>query len=235
MAVLFHPRGAYRSLVPPHRPSCDVSSAAADPTGVLPMQKRVWLLIVATLAVPGLAFGQGPTNEAKKASALRVPANLKLTRQAPMDTKRAITADAGQTPATADKLTEDQLKDMLEKMGYEVKAEGQPGSRYFEVSESRWYLSISLSSDGSTIWCSAVLNKIPTPAKAPSEKLLGLLSASGSWGYFTYFSQNKIGVIERDLPNKRVTPAALKKTLSNMASVMTDTQSIWVGENAFAP
>jgi hypothetical protein len=200
------------------------------------MHKRVWLVIVAVLAVPGLvAYGQGPTNEARKASALRVPANLKLTRQAPMETKRAINVDAGQTPATPDKLTEDQLKDMLEKMGYEVKADGQPGSRYFEVTESRWYIDISLSSDGSTIWCSAGLNKIPTPAKAPSEKLLGLLSASGSWGYFAYFSQNQLLVIEKDIPNKGVTPASLKKALGNLASVMTDTQSIWTGENAFAP
>src|SRR5262249_39689121 len=103
-ATSFLRRGAaHRTKVPPHRLSCDVSSAAAELTGVVPMQKQVWLVIVATLAVPGLAFGQGPTNDAKKASALRVPANLKLTRQAPMETKRAINVDGGQTPATADK------------------------------------------------------------------------------------------------------------------------------------
>ena len=199
------------------------------------MQKRVWLVVVALLAVPGLSvWGQEKGKDMRASSALRVPANLKLTRQAPMEAKRAINVD-GQTPATADKLTEDQLKDMLEKMGYEVKAEGQPGSRYFEVQESRWFLDISLSSDGSTIWCSAGLAKIPNAAKAPSDKLLGLLSANGSWGYFAYFSQNQLLVIERDVPNKGVTPASLKKTLGNLASVMTDTQSLWTGENAFAP
>src|SRR5262245_27606882 len=227
------PRGvAFRITVPVlSAAGCQKSWRPPFVPGVIAMPMRVWSVVALLALITSPALAQD-----RKGSGPRIPSKITPAKQPPMETKRDIKVTGADTAAPkTGPLSEDQLQAMLQAMGYEVKADGMPGGRWFTVGEGRWNIQLSFSSDNSTLWVMQFLNKIADPAKAPSGKVLTLMPNNGTWGYFAYFSQSQFLVIERDVPNNGITPAQLRKVISNIAALMTETQSLWYAENALAP
>ena len=77
------------------------------------------------------------------------------------------------------------------------------------------------------IWVYANLTIIADPANAPSEKLLGLMSANSTFGFFNYRSDDKMLTLQQANPNENVTPAKVKQALGTFASVLTSTNDLW--------
>lgn len=178
--------------------------------------------------------GKGGKGRAGMGAALRVSQQPTMTRSAPKETTRAIEVDEGTTPAGGP-LSEEQLHNMLKNMGYEVKVyTSEGGPTEYEVTEGGWYVLLQRSGNGSVIWVYAFLGKIPDPAKAPAEKLLGLLGANSANGFFVYMSQSQLLSIQRDVPNDNVTPSVLRRALTNLSGSMTRTNDLWK-EGALAP
>jgi hypothetical protein len=120
-------------------------------------------------------------------------------------------------------------------MGYEVKVfSSEGGPTEYQVAEGDWYILLQRSGNGSVIWVYAFLGKIPDPAKAPAEKLLGLLGANSANGFFVYMSQSQLLSIQRDVANSNVTPSVLRRALTNLSGSMTRTNDLWK-EGALAP
>jgi len=172
-----------------------------------------------------------PTANAKSGP-LR-PKNLKPVVRS-KETTRAINVGDDTPAPTTGALDREQLQAMLEAMGYEVKVLGEGEGTVFEVNEDGWPLLVLLSPDGTNVWVTQGLGKLPDPAHAPVDKVLGILSWNGADAHFVYFTDSQALWIQRDLANKGVKPAALRKTIAGVARIMTGTYDLWK-EGALAP
>ena len=153
----------------------------------------------------------------------------------------AAQADPGSTvpepkPLTvkATRLTDDQLKEMLDRMGYEYKIEAgngkQPNIYMLKVERDGWtyYLNVSLSFDGSLIWLFAPLKDLPPADKVPAERMEKIFAMTTNLGP-AFFSLNKSRwlYLNVTLVNKDVTAIKLRSEIDLVLSYVRATEDLW--------
>lgn len=154
------------------------------------------------------------------------------------------TAQAQATKATpktqtaapvAGKLTQAELGNKLKAMGLEVKLEETRYDFAFPavLDEEQWELSMSavLSQNGKSIWVMAWLDELPrSPADVPRISLLRLLSDNdrlGNGKFFAYIASNRRFVLQRVIPNDKVSSKDLRLCLQDLGSSVVQTYSHW--------
>ncbi|HWA97090.1 MAG TPA: hypothetical protein VG713_01295 [Pirellulales bacterium] len=139
-------------------------------------------------------------------------------------------------PATAGTapMTIDDLKTMLDNMGYEVKVDQyKDGSKYLttNIPHSSWtfIFTFDLSPDKTNWWIGSYLGDVKDPSKVRADRLLKVLELENSaWpGYYAYFSQPQTVYYYRPLTNSNVKPALLRTTLESSMDSMMQTADTW--------
>ena len=134
----------------------------------------------------------------------------------------------------------------IEALGTSLKALGlkptQTDSRFdFQFAqkkdEEEWELSMSvvLSNDGKTMWLMAWLDELPqNAADVPRTALLRLLADNdkiGNGQFFAYVSTNRRFVLQRVIPNEKVTNSTLRTDLIELGKTVINTHPHWAVEN----
>ena len=160
-------------------------------------------------------------------------------------------ADA-QTKASASKgeVTVESLGNLLSAIGVEAKktesrydfafaAKVGKGEDDKEAEEWQLSMSVVLSDDQKSIWIMAWLNELPKSAQdVPRTALLRLLADNDKLGngqFFAYIASNRRFVLQRVVPNERITTAAFREMLVELGRTVTEYHADWSVANWKAP
>jgi hypothetical protein len=144
-----------------------------------------------------------------------------------------------QEPATATRITEDQLGQMIAALGLQPDKKLQRFDFAFQaqLEDQQWELSMSavLSQDGASLWIMAWLDELPkASADVPRTALLRLLAQNDQLGdgkFFAYIPNNRRFVLQRSIPNDNMTSAKLRLFLQDLGSSVVETYPIWSVSN----
>jgi len=143
-------------------------------------------------------------------------------------------AAAPQTPVPPGALKHEQVRVLLENMGYQPKVyDNNVGTQFYALQFDRngWKMSltVSISEDYSYLWISAPLTAVSDPAKASPQALLKLLEQSYLNGpaYFSFRpNQNRI-YLGMAILNKDVTAITLRARIEDFCAIVQQTESYW--------
>ena len=145
----------------------------------------------------------------------------------------------GQAPAGGSALTEADLGNMLRAMGLKPKQEEKRYDFRFKalLNKEEWELSMSavLSTNGKSIWVMAWLDELPkSAADVPRTALLRLLADNDRLGkgkFFAYIASNRRFVLQRVVPNEKMTTAAFRDVLKDLGATVVVTYPHWSVSN----
>ena len=155
------------------------------------------------------------------------------------------TAKADPTPPVAEtkpaapkatRLTDDQLKETLDRMGYVYtidKGDGkvkQPNIYKIKLARDGWnfYLNVSLSMDGNSIWLFAPLKALPSADKVPAERLEKIFAKTNDLQpAFFSLNKNRMLYLNVALVNSDMTAIKLRSEIDLMLSDVKATQEVW--------
>ena len=150
------------------------------------------------------------------------------------------TPSAAATPTTKPEripgqLSEEELGKMLQAMGLKPTKQDKRYDFLFKavIKDDEWKLSMSavLSQDERSIWVMAWLDELPkSAADVPRTALLRLLADNdllGSGKFFAYIAPNRRFVLQRVIPNYRITTNAFRYVLKDLSESVTQTHSHW--------
>jgi len=98
---------------------------------------------------------------------------------------------------------------------------------------SEWDLSMStvLSQNGSSVWVMAWLEELPRDAsQVPRKSLLRLLHENDRMGkgkFFAYVASSRRFVLQRVVPNERITPTEFRNILQDLGRSVVETYPQW--------
>lgn len=137
-------------------------------------------------------------------------------------------------PAANGQLTLEALGNLLEAMGLKAtKFESSYNFTFPFKADIEWNMTMSatMSTDELGIWITAYLSEMPqTAADVPRTALLKLLAQNDELGdgiFFAYISKVRKIVMERMIPNEDITSASFKESIRELATRVTETQSLW--------
>ena len=142
-------------------------------------------------------------------------------------------------PVRSGELTEASLGELLASMGIEAKKKEHRYDFSFKAmyEQQEWNLSMSavLSRNGKSLWVMAWLDELPrSAADVPRVALLRLLSENDRMGngkFFAYISGNRRFVLERVVPNEKITSASLREVLRDLGASVAETYPHWSVSN----
>ena len=183
-------------------------SPAADPT------KQATTNVARTMATESAAHA-----EARRASVIK------------LDIEKG---DATPAANGEGRLNIDELKTMLDNMGYDAKLDQyNDGTKYATVkiphSNCTFAFNFHLSPD-KTNWClSSYLGDVKDPATVRADRLLKVLELeNNAWpAYYTYSSKSNTVYYYRPVANSNLKPALLRTTLENAMDSMFQTSDTW--------
>lgn len=155
--------------------------------------------------------------------------------QQPAPTKSAVTSsdkDPGQ-------LSEEQLGNLLKAMGLTTTKKKKRYDFQFKANQNKeeWELSMSavLSENGEWVWVMAWLDPLPrSAADVPRTAMLRLLSDNDRMGngkFFAYISSNRRFVLQRVIPNQKMTTKKFHEILSDLGSSVVQFYPHWSTDN----
>ena len=132
-------------------------------------------------------------------------------------------------------LTETSLGEALQTIGLKPLKTDKRYDFAFKTSvrgeEWKFSMSAVLSRNSQTVWVMAWLDEIPTKStEVPRTALLKLLAANdrlGNGKFFAYIPTNKRFVLQRVLPNERLTSTKLMEALQDLALSVADEYPTW--------
>ncbi len=141
--------------------------------------------------------------------------------------------------ASKGQLTEESLGNLLSAMGLAPKKLEKRYDFHFksQIGGQEWELSMSavLSQNGRSIWVMAWLDELPRSAADVSRTaLLRLLADNDRLGkgkFFAYVAGNRRFVLQRVIPNERVTTAGFHSALRDLGESVVQTYSHWTVAN----
>jgi len=124
---------------------------------------------------------------------------------------------------------------MLGTLGLKPTAAGTRFDFEFQTTEGdqEWGFAMSavISQDSETIWLMAWLEEMPKQAsKVPAAALLRMLAENdrlGNGKFFAYDRQNRRFLMQRVIPNERITPAVLRRVIDDMAKGVIGSHVTW--------
>ena len=139
------------------------------------------------------------------------------------------------TPSPAAKeftLTDENLKDKLEDMGFEVKVEKTGNTFFYTINlkhNARNYsFWSSISPDKSVFWINQTLVKFP-PIQSNAARLMKLLTNNSDSGlnFFKYVTEHKALTMTRGIANKALTTRSLRDQIDSFVSTIESTRADW--------
>ncbi len=130
---------------------------------------------------------------------------------------------------SADVLTDDGLKTMLDNMGLEPK----PLSKGFLIAIKRdtwtYNIQLRLSSDGTKIGFNSNLGKVDDPDTVTADQWKNLLISNGDIdpSFFFFDKDQKKLYLHRVLDNHALTPAYLRTQIDNFCGNIKNTADLW--------
>ena len=155
--------------------------------------------------------------------------------QQPVTTKPAVTTN----PELPGQLSEEQLGNLLKAMGLTATKTKKRYDFQFKANQNKeeWELSMSavLSENGEWVWVMAWLDPLPrSAADVPRTAMLRLLSDNDRMGngkFFAYISSNRRFVLQRVIPNQRITTKKFHEILSDLGSSVVQYYPHWSTDN----
>jgi len=133
-------------------------------------------------------------------------------------------------------LTVESLKEMLDTLGYDIEKErkdekGNVFGYQLKVNSAKYgsHPCVSLSVDGTNLWFTQSLGKVPDPASVPTKILLNMLSANDliypvSFCYGEKF--NNFYIVSM-IANKGVKPKDMRQRIDQLTSVSEGYDHLW--------
>lgn len=151
----------------------------------------------------------------------------------------AATTPAAPAQPNPNQLTDDQLGQLLQAVGLVAKRSENRFDFTFKanVNEQEWNLSMSavLSEDGRSIWVMAWLDELPKSAADVSRtsllRLLALNDQLGNGKFFAYIPASRRFVLQRVVPNYKVSTAAFKWALQDLGESVVQSHGDWAVAN----
>ncbi len=145
----------------------------------------------------------------------------------------------GQAKRPAGQLSEETLGSALKSIGLKPKKTEKRYDFAFKTSiegeEWKFSMSTVLSRNEESVWVMAWLDRIPrTSADVPRTALLRLLAANdrlGNGKFFAYIPTNKRFVLQRVVPNQKMTSRKLRATLQDLAMSVAAEYPVWATAN----
>jgi hypothetical protein len=134
--------------------------------------------------------------------------------------------------ATSATLTDEGLKETLERMGYELEVtKSTTGTPMYKVKldQGGWsfVIYVSLSPDKSMVWLAAPLQDLPAGDKVPEAILEKLLQKTDELGPAHFSLKGRRLYLNLPLENGNITPARLRQALDSTATNVKDTAAYW--------
>jgi hypothetical protein len=144
--------------------------------------------------------------------------------------KPVIAAESSKVSSTA--LTDEGLKELLERMGYEFEViKSTSGTPMYKVKleQGGWTftLYVSLSGDKLMLWVAAPLQELPAGDKVPEAILEKILQKTDELGPTQFSLKGRRLYLNRPVENHNITPARLRQALDGTATDVKDTVTYW--------
>jgi len=155
--------------------------------------------------------------------------------QQPAPTKSAVST----SDTNPGQLSEEQLGNLLKAMGLTTTKKKKRYDFQFKANQNKeeWELSMSavLSENGEWVWVMAWLDPLPrSAADVPRTAMLRLLSDNDRMGngkFFAYISSNRRFVLQRVIPNQKMTTKKFHEILSDLGSSVVQFYPHWSTDN----
>lgn len=142
---------------------------------------------------------------------------------------------AADAPPANGALTDETMGSLLKALGIDAKLTEKRYDFAFKavLDSNEWELSMSsvLSTDNSTLWIMAWLDQLPkSAADVPRTALLRLLAENDKLGkgkFFAYIASNRRFVLQRVIPNERITAKSFREALDDLGADVVATHPIW--------
>jgi hypothetical protein len=149
----------------------------------------------------------------------------------------AITAPAPAAPEMSQAggpLTPDEIRTMLENMGYEPKPQKDDKGEVYgyairiEGERYTYTMNIGLSPSKKVVWLTVNLKSLPDP-KVPQQVLMGILRANENWGtvILGYLESANMLQVKSHLLNRGLRVADLRARIQDVGKMMVGTGEIW--------
>lgn len=142
---------------------------------------------------------------------------------------RAQEASQNEKSLTVSPLTEENLKQMLDNMGFEPKKVGN--GYQISIKRDTWtfYIHLILSGDKSKIGLNANLGLVENPDAVTAEQWKNLLISNGNIdpSFFFFDKDSKRLYLHRVLDNRGITPSFFRQQIENFCANIKDTGDLW--------
>jgi len=146
-------------------------------------------------------------------------------------------ADEPAAPAAATaapkKLTNEELKTIVENLGYEPEADMKDGKinlliLQFKQGTFQFVLYVSVSNDGNDIIVQAPLKNLPEKEDAYGKELVAMMAKGFSMtpSHFVVDDSRKLRLL-RFVPNQDLTPAKVRKSIGDFTDQVRTTEDLW--------
>lgn len=144
----------------------------------------------------------------------------------------ASTALVFSNPLQQEQIDAQQLKTMIEGLGYETKPiNSQPGKEKWQFQVTKGgleiYIAAELSSSKNYVWLTVYLGDVPTLPVSPTRFPDMLVSNSETQPTHFYITQDNKVLLGFAMENRYLTPSVLRRTVDKLASDTVDTKSLW--------
>jgi hypothetical protein len=130
-------------------------------------------------------------------------------------------------------MTDAQLKEMLELLGYDVQEDKSSSNPTYTIKVVRknltYTLTVSLSGSKTKLWASSALAELKTEHASQPDKLLKLLELNQKIGpsHFYYYDKFKMIYIAKPMDNRGVTAKLLREHIDELMEQIIANEPFW--------